>query len=172
MDNNRKKVRYWRDSNDYRSEYFKKNPGLFGCIWFCSQCGVPLKGKEMVQVDHIIPPSIFAKKKYKDTKLVSNTSLLSIALNSSFNTVAICHKCNLKKSNKVGMCTVKGTAAKGVEITGGLMRHITSWIVYGSARCIWLFSNFLTLPFEKNNPLYIKIIFIFIYLFIILYIFY
>lgn len=45
MNSNQNKVRYWRESNDYRSEYFKKNPGLLGCIWFCSQCGVPLKGK-------------------------------------------------------------------------------------------------------------------------------
>lgn len=172
MNSNQNKVRYWRESNDYRSEYFKKNPGLLGCIWFCSQCGVPLKGKENVQVDHIIPPSLFAKKKYKGTRLVSNTSLLSIALNSSFNTVAICHNCNLKKSNKVGMCTVKGTAAKGIEVTGGLIRHLASWIVYGSARFIWSISKALALPFRKNNPLSVKIIFTLIYLFVILYLFY
>lgn len=172
MNSNQNKVRYWRESNDYRSEYFKKNPGLLGCIWFCSQCGVPLKGKENVQVDHIIPPSLFAKKKYKGTRLVSNTSLLSIALNSSFNTVAICHKCNLEKSNKVGMYTVKGTTAKGIEVTSGFIRHLASWIVYGSAHFIWSISQILALPFRKKNSLLVKIIFIFLYLFVILYLFY
>lgn len=44
-----------REAFNYRKAYFEKNPGLFGCIWFCSQCGIPMFGKDNVQVDHIIP---------------------------------------------------------------------------------------------------------------------
>lgn len=172
MNHDQDKVKYWRDSNDYRSEYFKKNPGLFGCIWFCSQCGIPLKGKDKVEVDHIIPPSMFARKKYKGTKLISNTSLLAVALNSSFNTVAICPSCNSKKSDKVGIYTIKGAASKGVEVTGGLLRRLASWLVYGGTYLIWSISKLFVLPFKKGSPVSVKIIFIFIYLFIILYLFY
>ncbi len=34
-----------REAFNYRKAYFEKNPGLFGCIWFCSQCGIPMFGK-------------------------------------------------------------------------------------------------------------------------------
>lgn len=56
----------------------KKNPGLFGCIWFCSQCGIPMFGKDNVQVDHIIP-------------------LAGLGINRTINTVAICPRCNREK---------------------------------------------------------------------------
>ena len=63
-----------RASFNYRNEYFKKNPGIYGNIWFCSQCGKILIGKHNVVIDHIVP-------------------LNSIAgVNRTFNTVAICQK--------------------------------------------------------------------------------
>ena len=37
-----------RASFNYRNEYFKKNPGIYGNIWFCSQCGKILIGKHNV----------------------------------------------------------------------------------------------------------------------------
>lgn len=86
-----------REAFNYRYAYFKKNPGLFGCIWFCSQCGIPMFGKDNVQVDHIIP-------------------LASIGLNRTINTVAICPKCNREKSDKCGKYVVKGVFAKILEV--------------------------------------------------------
>lgn len=111
------RVKSWRDSANYRKEYFEKNKGLFGCIWFCSQCGKPLWGQNSVQVDHIIPPSKLSKKKYKKGVLVKNTSILARAMNSEFNTVACCADCNRKKSDKMGLYTVKGFGAKIGEKT-------------------------------------------------------
>ncbi len=82
-----------RNSYPYRKEYFKRNPGLFGTVWFCSQCGKPLIGKSNVIVDHIVP-------------------LKHGGINRTFNCVAICSKCNLKKGAKVDGRIVKGYASK------------------------------------------------------------
>ena len=82
-------LRSYRESYDYRREYFKKNPGLFGCIWFCSQCYKPLFGRSNVYVDHIIPLAQGGK-------------------NHVSNCTAICRSCNLKKSDKVDGRIVKG----------------------------------------------------------------
>jgi hypothetical protein len=86
-----------RDAFNYRAAYFRKNPGLFGCIWFCSQCGIPLFGRDSVQVDHIIP-------------------LAGVGINRTINTVAICPKCNREKSDKGGKYIVKGAFAKIIEV--------------------------------------------------------
>lgn len=112
-------VRHWRDATDYREDYFKKNPGLFGCIWFCSQCGRPLFGRKQVQVDHIIPPSKFAHKKYdRKGNLVRNTSYVSERLNTTVNLVACCAKCNSKKSDRIdGIVTTRAVVGKVAETT-------------------------------------------------------
>lgn len=86
-----------RAAFNYRDGYFKKNPGLFGCIWFCSQCGIPLLGKSAVQVDHILP-------------------LAGIGINRTINTVAACPRCNNLKSDKAGIYSVKGGIAKIFEV--------------------------------------------------------
>ena len=83
---------------DYRREYFKHNPGLFGNIWFCSQCGRPLVGKQNVEVDHIIPLNSIAGQ------------------NKRYNLVAICSTCNKHKSDNGGMYIVKGGIAKIFEV--------------------------------------------------------
>lgn len=86
-----------REAYNYRAAYFDRNPGLFGCIWFCSQCGMPMFGRDNVQVDHIIP-------------------LAGMGINRTINTVAICPKCNREKSDKVGKYAVKGVFAKICEV--------------------------------------------------------
>ena len=86
-----------RKAYNYRTEYFKRNPGLMGCIWFCSQCGMPLFGKQNVQVDHIVP-------------------LAGAGINRTINTVAICGPCNREKSDKGGKYIVKGFIAKIFEV--------------------------------------------------------
>lgn len=93
----------WRGVRDYRSIYFKHNPGLFGKLWFCSQCGKPLWGKHKVQVDHGKAPSTFNSFAMKDL------------FNNEFNLVAACGPCNREKSNKGGIYTQKAFLAKIVE---------------------------------------------------------
>lgn len=87
-----------RASFNYRNEYFKKNPGIYGSIWFCSQCGKMLVGKKNVVIDHIVP--------------LNNVA----GVNRTFNTVAICQKCNSSKSDKVDYRVVKGYLAKVFEV--------------------------------------------------------
>lgn len=82
---------------NYREAYFKKYPGLFGCIWFCSQCHKPLIGRKNVQVDHI-------------------WALGAGGVNRTFNTVAICAKCNRKKSAKTGLYLIHGGISKVSEV--------------------------------------------------------
>lgn len=86
-----------REAFNYRAAYFKKNPGLFGFIWFCSQCAIPMFGQHNVQVDHIIP-------------------LAGMGINRTINTVAICPKCNRKKSDNGGKYIAKGLFAKVIEV--------------------------------------------------------
>lgn len=88
----------YRRSYNYRSEYFKRNPGLFGHIWFCSQCGRPLIGKDNVYIDHIIPLSKGGR-------------------NHVSNCTAICFKCNRAKSDKIDGRIVKGEVFKIFEST-------------------------------------------------------
>lgn len=94
---NKTKTKLKRESYPYRKEYFRRNQGLFGCIWFCSQCGRPLIGKGNVVVDHIVP-------------------LNKHGINRTFNTVAICGRCNSRKSDLVDGRIVRGYIAKVVEV--------------------------------------------------------
>lgn len=89
-------LKAYRLSYDYRREYFKRNPGIFGCLWFCSQCYRPLIGKKNVYVDHIVP-------------------LAKGGVNRVSNCTAICGKCNRAKSDKVDGRVIKGAAFKFFE---------------------------------------------------------
>lgn len=86
----------YRASYNYREEYFKQNPGLFGCVWFCSQCFKPLIGKQNVVVDHIRP-------------------LNKGGRNHVSNCTACCQKCNSAKSDIVDGRMYRGYAFKAVE---------------------------------------------------------
>ncbi len=89
-------LKAYRLSYDYRREYFKRNPGIFGCIWFCSQCYRPLFGKKQVYIDHIVP-------------------LSKGGVNRVSNCTAICQRCNRDKSDKVDGRVLKGAAFKFLE---------------------------------------------------------
>lgn len=96
-----------REKFDYRSEYFKHNPGLFGCIWKCAYCQRPIIGKSHVQVDHVMP--------------LNNP----LGMNARFNLVAACGKCNRKKSDKAGFWVIWGYFNKILEvITGNLQKAV------------------------------------------------
>lgn len=92
------KLKEYRRSYNYREEYFKRNPGMFGCIWFCSQCYKPLIGRKNVIIDHIIPLSKGGR-------------------NHVSNCTAICAKCNREKSDKIDGRIVKGQVFKALEST-------------------------------------------------------
>lgn len=85
-----------RAAYPYREMYFKKNPGIFGCIWICSQCYKPIFGKQNVVIDHIIP-------------------LAKGGRNHVSNCTACCRTCNASKSDKVDYRVVKGKIFKMVE---------------------------------------------------------
>ena len=90
------RLRAYRESYNYRAEYFKRNPGLFGCVWFCSQCYKPLIGRDNVVIDHIIPLSQGGR-------------------NHVSNCTAICRRCNLRKSDKIDGRIIKGSVFKFFE---------------------------------------------------------
>lgn len=100
-----------REAYDYRHEYLKRNPGLFGCMWFCSQCGKPILGKGSLQVDHIMP-------------------LNKGGINRTFNTVAICPTCNSKKSDTVDLRVAKGYAAKIFEVIAFTAQKVVITITF------------------------------------------
>lgn len=116
----------YRASYDYRAEYFKRNPGLFGCVWFCSQCFKPLIGKQNVVIDHIRP-------------------LNKGGLNHVSNCTACCHSCNTKKSDIVDGRMYRGyvfkffesnlfRANRGVGAVAGLGLGLTAGAVSATAR--------------------------------------
>lgn len=88
---------YYKKHGDYRGKFFRKNPGLFGSIWFCHYCFKPLFGKTRVEVDHVAP-----KSKVK----------IRAIYNLDGNLVPACRKCNRKKSNKMGFIVVRGYIGK------------------------------------------------------------
>lgn len=92
------RLKAYRQSYNYREAYFKYNPGLFGCIWFCSQCFKPLIGKKNVVIDHIVPLSKGGR-------------------NHVSNCTAICSKCNLAKSDKIDGRIIRGGVFKVFEST-------------------------------------------------------
>lgn len=92
------RLRAYRASYNYRSEYFKRNPGLFNCVWFCSQCFRPLIGRKNVVIDHIIPLSQGGR-------------------NHVSNCTAICQKCNRAKSDVIDGRIIRGGVFKLFEST-------------------------------------------------------
>lgn len=120
------KLKAYRQSYNYREAYFKQNPGLFGCVWFCSQCFKPLIGKKNVVIDHIIPLSQGGR-------------------NHVSNCTAICRKCNLSKSDKIDGRIIRGGVFKifestlfrgqrGVGAAAGLTAGLAAGAVSGTAR--------------------------------------
>lgn len=120
------RLKAYRASYDYRYEYFKRNPGLFGCVWFCSQCYKPLIGRQNVVIDHIIP-------------------LAKGGPNRVSNCTAICRKCNLSKSDKIDGRVIKGSifklfesgvsgASRGVGGAVALTAGLTAGAVHGTTR--------------------------------------
>ena len=104
----------YRRTYDYRRHYFEKNPGAFGCVWFCSQCYKPLFGRKNVYVDHIVP-------------------LNKGGLNHVSNCTAICQSCNSSKSDIVDSRVIKGKIFKLFESNASRMTRGAGAVVGVSA---------------------------------------
>lgn len=124
---------------DYRAEYFKHNPGLFGCIWICAYCGAPLLGAHNVVIDHIMP---------------LNSPL---GMNNRFNLVASCQKCNLEKSDAVDYRVVKGYTSKFLQ---SILFTVQKGIVIGVAGIWWGVHRVFSAVADviKNLPLVMKLL--------------
>lgn len=142
-----------RAQMDYRSEYFKHNPGLFGCIWKCAYCGRPLFGRHAVQVDHIVP--------------LNNP----LGVNKGINLVAACPKCNQAKSDKFDYRCAVGYASK---ISDSVIFGLQKIFIIALAAC-WtglqyacsFLAKVLVLPFKKTS-LVTKLVFGVIYAIILI----
>ena len=134
---------------DYRREYFKHNPGLFGCVWSCAYCHKPLLGKSNVDVDHIIP---------------LNSPL---GINARFNLVASCHKCNLQKSDNFDYRSTIGYASKLLEVIIFTIQKVLIVLFVG---IWWLVSQIISVGIRafKGAPFMIKIVIVVILLFFFL----
>lgn len=131
---------------DYRKGYFTKYRGIFGYLYICSQCFKPLIDKTSIEVDHIVPPSRFTKKKKKWFKFTGEISATfrSRILNNTFNCVTICSTCNKKKGNRIDHRVLKGIAVKLVEVSLSL----TQWTL---AAALFMSLVIVRLPFRKSS---------------------
>lgn len=102
---------------DYRYEYFKHNPGLFGKIYFCAYCKRPLFRRD-VQVDHIMP--------------LNN----ALGKNMRYNLVAACGDCNRRKSDKVDGRVVIGYVSKATDTAVYAAQSAVTYGVYGVCRVV------------------------------------
>lgn len=174
---NRKKDGYWRDSYDYRRAYLEKNPGICGKVFICGYCGKPIWGAENMQVDHVIPPSRFSKKTYRQGELLSDTSWQARLLNTSFNLVASCPECNRKKSNQITpLYVTKGFGSKIVQTGIHSAASLTSAAVllggYGVTKAASFGVKAAKRPFQKDVPreltfLYVVVIVILLLAFVL-----
>ena len=126
-----------REKFDYRTEYFRHNPGFLGCIWKCAYCQRLIIGKSNVQVDHIMP--------------LNNV----LGKNARFNLVAACGKCNRKKSDKAGWWVIWGYINKALEVIFGKLQQLVILILvsaYEAVRgLITAIAKLLIKPFNKTS---------------------
>lgn len=106
-----------REKMDYRQEYFRNNPGLFGKLYFCAYCKRPLFRKD-VQVDHIMP--------------LNN----ALGRNVRYNLVAACATCNRNKSDKVDGRVVIGYASKVTDTALYAVQNVFVYSIYLITRVI------------------------------------
>ena len=140
-----------RAEMDYRKEFFRKNKGLFGCIYFCAYCYKPLT-RDMIQVDHIVPLNS------------------ACGQNKKYNLVAACAKCNREKSDIVDARIFQGYAMKIIFSLLMLIQKVVVAIlvlVYSIIlSAIKLVINIIAAPFKSKNPTFM-IVAVILYAFII-----
>lgn len=140
-----------RAEMDYRKEFFRKNKGLFGCIYFCAYCYKPLT-RDMIQVDHIVPLNSVCGQ------------------NKKYNLVAACAKCNREKSDIVDIRIFQGYAMKIIfSLLMLVQKAVVAILVLAYSillSAIKLVLNIIAAPFRSKNPTFI-IVAVILYAFII-----
>ena len=96
----RKYEKRWERSGNYRKEFFTHNHGPYHCAY----CGKHLKGSD-IEVDHLIPVGQ-TKKSFWARVLLFFCGIYNV--NNYRNLVSACHKCNQKKSDKMGFWVIRG----------------------------------------------------------------
>ena len=126
-----------------------------------------MTNRKDVQVDHIIPPSRLAKKRRTLFGRVKHRNILTDAMNTYVNTVAICPECNKKKSDKVDYRIARGYAMKTVEVA---LINVQNFIIFalglllkGIYFAIKYVLKALLIPLKGNRPWYVKLAVIAIY---------
>lgn len=108
------KVEFERASN-YRNVFFARTKGPY----MCRYCHRPLT-KDKIYVDHVIPVS-------KTQKSAFARILLAIKgcnnVNDICNLAPACQKCNLKKSDKMGLWVIRGWLGK-YSLYWGILKFI------------------------------------------------
>lgn len=121
-----------RSQLDYRREYFKHNPGLFGCIWTCAYCKRPLLGKSAVVVDHIVA--------------LNNV----LGQNANYNLVAACQKCNSTKSDTVNLSYItRGFFSKAFDSILFAIQRFIIFIFVGIWYCLWYLLKAMVAPLRS-----------------------
>lgn len=134
----------WARADNYRSEFLKRNKGLFGCIYLCAYCGRPMTRKTM-QVDHHIAVKRVQKNPLYKVYLGTVNTFMNISgrisslvtgkkfvkskgVNVTYNLIPACPKCNNRKSDKGGMWVLRG--AIGGTIWKGLnaINNLFLWL--------------------------------------------
>ena len=127
-----------RESFDYRRAYLKHNPGLFGGIYICSQCGKPMTRSHM-QVDHIIP--------------IAN----KFSVNRVINCVAICPTCNKIKSDRTDTkFIVKGIIFKILEDIVVLVQNLFILILRLLSMALIYLIRMMVTPLKSERSIYQK----------------
>ncbi len=118
---NAKPLNKWDRSENYRTEFMKRNKGLFGKLYICVYCGRIITAKNL-QVDHHIAINYvkrnpFLKLYFGIGNMISNLFGYMLhgknwkknkGVNVSYNLVPACKKCNRDKSDKGGLWIVRG----------------------------------------------------------------
>lgn len=114
--------RYGRDSY-YRQRYFKNNKGPYHCAY----CGRKLKPNQ-IEVDHLVPVAK-AKSKIEVRTLLHIFGITNV--NDVRNLVSACHKCNMKKLDKMGFWVIRGAFGR-YKAFWTILRTITvAFILFG-----------------------------------------
>lgn len=96
----RKYEKRWDRSSNYRDVYFQTHHAPYHCVY----CGKSLRRRD-VEVDHLIPVAQTKKNTWAKLLLSLNTIR---NVNDPRNLVASCHRCNQKKSDKMGIWILRG----------------------------------------------------------------
>lgn len=114
-------------SSNYREEFFKHHAPVLKKYYFCIYCG-RLLTRRTLQVDHIVP--IHKAKTNKWVRRYLSRKKFQKGVNDYHNLGASCRKCNLSKSDKMGLWTIRGKIGKSNLFQ--IMRWIIRFLIIGA----------------------------------------